>query len=99
MVDGVDLRPLPLEARRAGLVRLLQQVRHGLHLSEHVEAEGPKALNRRGCPGIGCGQARGRRGLGAIAPMMALITRMAWSWTSAGWSRRRASALGVSGWR
>jgi bifunctional non-homologous end joining protein LigD len=36
-LDGVDMRPLPLEARRAGLARLLRNVKHGIHLSDHVE--------------------------------------------------------------
>jgi bifunctional non-homologous end joining protein LigD len=46
-LDGVDLRSLPLEARRAGLARLLRH-RHGVHLSDHVEAEGP-AVFRHAC--------------------------------------------------
>jgi bifunctional non-homologous end joining protein LigD len=40
-LDGVDLCLLPLEARRTGLARLLHHVRQGVHLSDHVEAEGP----------------------------------------------------------
>jgi bifunctional non-homologous end joining protein LigD len=47
-LNGVDLRPLPLEARRVGLARLLRQVKHGLHLSDHVEADGP-AVFRHAC--------------------------------------------------
>ena len=39
-LDGVDLRPLPLEARRSGLARLLRQVKSGVHLSDHIEADG-----------------------------------------------------------
>jgi bifunctional non-homologous end joining protein LigD len=38
---GRDLRRAPLEERRAALVRLLRQVKSGVHLSEHVEADGP----------------------------------------------------------
>jgi bifunctional non-homologous end joining protein LigD len=47
-LDGVDLRRLPLEARRAGLARLLRNVKQGIHLSDHVEAEGP-AVFRHAC--------------------------------------------------
>ena len=47
-LDGVDLRPLPLETRRAALGRLVRQVRSGLHLSDHVEADG-LAVFRHAC--------------------------------------------------
>jgi len=47
-LDGVDLRPLPLEARRAGLTRLVRQVRGGIYLSDHVEADGPEVF-RHAC--------------------------------------------------
>jgi hypothetical protein len=47
-LDGVDLRPLPLEARRTGLTRLVRQVRGGIYLSDHVEADGPEVF-RHAC--------------------------------------------------
>ena len=40
-LDGRDLRPTPLEERRAALAKLLRQVKSGVHLSDHVEADGP----------------------------------------------------------
>jgi bifunctional non-homologous end joining protein LigD len=40
-LDGRDLRPAPLEERRAALARLLRQVKSSVHLSDHVEADGP----------------------------------------------------------
>jgi bifunctional non-homologous end joining protein LigD len=40
-LDGRDLRPAPLEERRAALAKLLRQVKSGVHLSDHVEADGP----------------------------------------------------------
>ena len=40
-LDGRDLRPAPLEERRAALAKLLSQVKGGVHLSDHVEADGP----------------------------------------------------------
>jgi bifunctional non-homologous end joining protein LigD len=40
-LDGRDLRSAPLEERRAALAKLLRQVKSGVHLSDHVEADGP----------------------------------------------------------
>jgi bifunctional non-homologous end joining protein LigD len=39
-LDGKDLLPAPLEARHAALARILRQVKHGLRLSDQVEADG-----------------------------------------------------------
>jgi bifunctional non-homologous end joining protein LigD len=43
-----DLRPAPLEVRHDALSRLLRQVKSGVHLSDHVEADGP-AVVRHAC--------------------------------------------------
>jgi bifunctional non-homologous end joining protein LigD len=40
-LDGRDMRPAPLEERRAALAKLLRRIKSGVHLSDHVEAEGP----------------------------------------------------------
>jgi bifunctional non-homologous end joining protein LigD len=40
-LDGQDMRSAPLEERRATLAKMLRPVKHGVHLSDHVEAEGP----------------------------------------------------------
>jgi len=40
-LDGRDMRPAPLEERRAALAKLLRQIKHDVPLSDHVEAEGP----------------------------------------------------------
>jgi bifunctional non-homologous end joining protein LigD len=39
-LDGDDLRPEPLEKRKAKLARLLVRVRSGVRLNEHLEADG-----------------------------------------------------------
>ncbi len=39
-LNGNDLRREPLEKRKAALTRLLVRAHHGVHLNEHLEAEG-----------------------------------------------------------
>jgi bifunctional non-homologous end joining protein LigD len=39
-LDGEDLRPDPLERRKAGLATLLRRSQTGIQLTEHVEAPG-----------------------------------------------------------
>ena len=45
-MDGEDLRPMPLEHRKAKLTRLLWQAADGIHLSEHVSGDGPIIFER-----------------------------------------------------
>jgi hypothetical protein len=40
-LDGRDMRSAPLEKRRAALAKILRPVKHGVHLSDHFEADGP----------------------------------------------------------
>ena len=46
-LDGRDMRPAPPEERRAALAKLLRHLKSGVHLSDHVEAEGPDCLSAR----------------------------------------------------
>jgi ATP-dependent DNA ligase len=39
-LDGIDHRPLPLEARKAAIARLLRRAAGGIHLVERLEADG-----------------------------------------------------------
>jgi bifunctional non-homologous end joining protein LigD len=39
-LDGEDLRPLPLSARKARLARLLRRSPAGIELTEHTELDG-----------------------------------------------------------
>ena len=47
-VDGLDLRPLPLEERRARLRTTLRRARPSLRFSEHLEGDGPE-IYRHAC--------------------------------------------------
>ena len=54
-LDGDDLRPEPLERRKAALTRLLVRAHHGVQLNEHLEAEGALVFEqacRMGLEGI-----------------------------------------------
>src|SRR5688500_8326434 len=46
--DGLDLRPLPLEERRARLRTTLWRARPSLRFSEHLEGDGPE-IYRHAC--------------------------------------------------
>ena len=41
-LDGEDLRPLPLEERKARLAKLLRRAPTGIHLVEHESGDGSK---------------------------------------------------------
>jgi ATP-dependent DNA ligase len=41
MIDGDDIRALPIEDRRAKLEKLMSRVKPGLRLSEQIEGDGP----------------------------------------------------------
>jgi bifunctional non-homologous end joining protein LigD len=47
MLDGADLRALPLVERKARLSKLLRRVRSGLHYVEHLEGDGPLIFRAR----------------------------------------------------
>jgi bifunctional non-homologous end joining protein LigD len=47
-LDGEDLRPLPLEARKGKLERLLRRSSHGIVLNEHIEGDGD-AIFKHAC--------------------------------------------------
>jgi bifunctional non-homologous end joining protein LigD len=55
MIDGEDLRRLPLDERRARLAELLRLAPDGLHLSEEIPGDGPTVFEhacRLGLEGI-----------------------------------------------
>jgi bifunctional non-homologous end joining protein LigD len=54
-LDGEDLRPMPIEARKHKLAQLVRNVGSGLHLCEHLHGEGMKIFEhacKLGCEGI-----------------------------------------------
>jgi bifunctional non-homologous end joining protein LigD len=55
MIEGEDLRRLPLDERRRRLAELLPDAANGLHLSEEIHREGPTVFEhacRLGLEGI-----------------------------------------------
>jgi bifunctional non-homologous end joining protein LigD len=55
-MDGQDLRRAPLQERRAALAKLLRLIYSGVHLSDHIEADGPMVFRHAcalGAEGIG----------------------------------------------
>ena len=54
-LNGTDLRPLPLEQRKAKLAGLLRRLAGGIELSEYIEADGATVFRhacKLGCEGI-----------------------------------------------
>ena len=54
-LNGTDLRPLPLEQRKAKLAELLRRLTGGIELSEYIEADGATVFRhacKLGCEGI-----------------------------------------------
>jgi ATP-dependent DNA ligase len=54
-LDGEDLRPMPIEARKHKLAQLVRNVGSGLHLCEHLHGEGMEIFEHAcslGCEGI-----------------------------------------------
>jgi bifunctional non-homologous end joining protein LigD len=54
--NGEDLRPLPLEKRKARLARLLARTNVGIALNEHTEADGATVFRQACAMGLDDGQ-------------------------------------------
>jgi bifunctional non-homologous end joining protein LigD len=54
-LDGEDLRPMPIEARKRKLAQLVRNAGFGLHLCEHLHGDGMEIFKHActlGCEGI-----------------------------------------------
>ena len=63
-LDGDDLRPRPLEQRKARLAELLAPITGGIELSEHIEADGACKLAARASSRNGAMRPTDRAGCG-----------------------------------